>query len=391
MIILNVVELQFSREQHLEDLTRISLVCSRLHNVIKNNPRFWAYIIPQSVLQTKTQLEKSSNCPLQIFAIDESRSLLELLCSQIHRWQHVRLQQPPKKLDILRHPAPLLESFSLGSGSLQLTPDLFQGHAPKLRKLDIEEYHLPWDSGLLRGLTYLRICLWDPRTKAMPTSEQYLNVLTGCPNLEELHLHGCHFWNPLRPADGLKADVQLRCLAKLSLIALQAGMVQSFLSHIKSSTGLASLDITIPSSNNRDYTRTWFQKALKGVLINSFMKRVLLNPGEVEIEQSILSQYKIASSGELKLNIALRDDSITSIHELLPQSSYRSITALTYYSGVGLYSRWLLSHLPHLQNLVHLELHAESELKRDEDRTVVLTLLKSLSSPISENVSSAPY
>ncbi|KAG8921636.1 hypothetical protein FRC03_010351 [Tulasnella sp. 419] len=406
MIVLHVVEPRFpyaSYGRHLKDLTSISLVCSQLHHIVENTPQFWAYIVPRSKLQTITQLKKSSSCPLHIHTTILSQDLLpeiaDLLASHTYRWQRGHFHHGHLDgLDLFHNPAPLLESLRVEIGLPGLTFDLFQGHAPKLHKLDIGNHCMSWDSGLLRGLTYLRLCAWDPHTKATPTSEQYLNMLTGCPNLEELHLYGRLGVPSLPPANKLQTDIQLTHLLHLSFTEIPAAIVQSFLCHIKASPQLIKVDITAQTSGNSVAVTagSWMQEALEGVLIASPIKEVLLNPGELEIVHSnwTYSQFNIAATGKVnlpKLGISFIEDSIDSIQDVLPQTSYGHITSLAYYSGLGLDCEWLLAHLPDMPNLIHLELDVDNESVLEGDLESVCTILESLTSPYNDDAESAPH
>ncbi|KAG8946810.1 hypothetical protein FRC03_001278 [Tulasnella sp. 419] len=91
---------------------------------------------------------------------------------------------------------------------------------------------MSWDSRLLSGLTFLRITAWDGVRP--PTEEQYLRVLTSCPNLEELYISGrdddCR-------EEGLPAvfhtPIPLPRLKTLSLDSLHPTAVRSLLSSIQ--------------------------------------------------------------------------------------------------------------------------------------------------------------
>ncbi|KAG8921635.1 hypothetical protein FRC02_012475 [Tulasnella sp. 418] len=384
---------------HVKNLINISLVCSRLHDIIDNTPQFWAFIVPHTKLQITTQLTKSSNCPIRIHKTSWALTpdITALLSSHMHRWQNVHVDRWKLEYWDLSHgPAPFLESFCAEKGRPGRTLDLFQDLAPRLRHLDIGNHCISWESRLMRGLTFLRLCAWDPHAQATPTSEQYLKMLMGCPKLEELHLYG-HLGSPstLPLTHTLQADVHLKYLVRLSFKKLQAAIVQSFLCHIKATP---SLDITTPSSPESVAVRPWIRAALNGVHNYTPIKTVLSNPNGLEITRSgwpqERSKWKIYTWGgitlpDFRISFKDRGHSINPLSDILPQPSFKHITYLRYYSESGLEGEWLNSQLPNLHNLVYLWLGAE--FKELADPEVVCSILEKLTSPSYDKSSSSPH
>ncbi|KAG8957228.1 hypothetical protein FRC03_010349 [Tulasnella sp. 419] len=394
-IILYVVESQFPYGRYLKDLNRISLICSRMYDIIENTPRFWSSIASQSILQTSTQLKKSADCPLRIY-ISGDLNTVSLLSSHIHRWQHVHFRY--LNIDdwnlLFRKPAPLLESFRVECWLPGLALELFQGHAPKLRHLDIANHCMSWDLGLMKGLTYLRLRAWDSRTKAMPTSGQYLEMLMNCPNLEEFHLTGRGYVSKTpNLSNTLQADVHLPRLIILALTGeLQGAIVQSFLRHIKAPR---LIDVRVPRWNSSFNAL----HSLNGAPIQSPIKEVLLNPGRVAVIHGVWCspvRLEITGSKELnispKLTITIPGSSTELIKDILPQPSYTHITTLEFCAKDHSRRRWFLSHFRLLQNLVHLKLEGDGgRLENVEDREFILGVLLGLRMPYCEELSSVPH
>ncbi|KAG8942269.1 hypothetical protein FRC03_003407, partial [Tulasnella sp. 419] len=129
--------------------------------------------------------------------------------------------------------APCLGEFTVahpGSGFHAQQLNLLGGAAPSLRHLNIGPMTIPWDSALLTGLAFLRIRAWDG--SRAPTPEEYLNMLSSCPELEVIYLMGRdeQFQEELGAA--FHSHIVLSKLKTLSLEFLHPDTVKSLLSSI---------------------------------------------------------------------------------------------------------------------------------------------------------------
>ncbi|KAF5357623.1 hypothetical protein D9758_007496 [Tetrapyrgos nigripes] len=107
----------------------------------------------------------------------------------------VRISVP--SLDIalvgIQQAAPMLQSLSLSRSDMKDAPrtlglplEFLNGDAPCLRALELDCLYLPWNSGLLKNLTSLKITHSD--TSAAPSLQQLTDVLARMPCLQILQL-----------------------------------------------------------------------------------------------------------------------------------------------------------------------------------------------------------
>ncbi|KAG2012959.1 hypothetical protein CC2G_009905 [Coprinopsis cinerea AmutBmut pab1-1] len=143
-----------------------ALGCAQLWCNINTSYRRWARIM----------FERSKRAPLSFLYSSEHRPEDQLaadILAQSERLKNltiITISTPPflqQGLEQHSSPAPLLENLIMKSRDLEyrsLLPRLytlpsthFGGEAPRLRHVNFEFYHLPWDSTLYRGLTFLRL------------------------------------------------------------------------------------------------------------------------------------------------------------------------------------------------------------------------------------------
>ncbi|KAF8905387.1 hypothetical protein CPB85DRAFT_1315446 [Mucidula mucida] len=179
--------------------TSMRLVCRAWEDVIASCTRLWR--IADSARSPGTFLSRSGdNTPLVVYwgLRRGEPSIVEVLTPHVSRIQelHLNLSRHRREaVDILQSlsaPALLLESltiYSLGHlpsfAQCLLPPALFAGHTPRLRRLTLEHF-CRWPHHVFTGLTH--VCLQRQSRGSRPTTNEFLDFLEGCPDLEELQL-----------------------------------------------------------------------------------------------------------------------------------------------------------------------------------------------------------
>lgn len=222
-----VLHVQSSEHSHSRSRTTLALVCRQWHRVSYDTPLLWTKIRGDDAgARNSLALQTSRQCPLDVaFDLQKNHKLngqlviasLREACAHLDRWRTAEL-----KVDVdttlwplLERSAPVLESIILESGGLPsrtVSVDLFRGHAPRLRSLDLSYVSIPWDSGILSNLELLR--LYNLPLSTSPTFNQILTILSRSPNLEVLALNAVH----IHPSpDEETGTIQLPSLLELEL------------------------------------------------------------------------------------------------------------------------------------------------------------------------------
>ncbi|TFY80405.1 hypothetical protein EWM64_g3609 [Hericium alpestre] len=136
-------------------------------------------------------------------------------------------------------PAPILESLRLlhqsRMASYVLLPDLFAGHSPRLRQLELLQIQIPWSAPILRSLQHLKIKFpWsEPTPGNIPIPEcysQFFMALKEMADLRTLYLAYC------LPSQSGQVEAELSTnlpfLETLSLYSEDAGGCVGVLKHI---------------------------------------------------------------------------------------------------------------------------------------------------------------
>ncbi|KAG8909578.1 hypothetical protein FRC02_007718, partial [Tulasnella sp. 418] len=255
-------------KQRYKELHSLQLVCNRFHQVSEATPSLWSFIdVPTSkdpLPMTQILLQKSRDVPLDIYLHatfyreNDILRLFDLVFPHCHRWRTficdymclapvlpsflstdwvAEFTQYMEQLTQLH--TPHLRKFSVEGGKRPGTPrfnlKFHRNFAPRLQHLDMDSVTIPWDSTLLSRLTYLRVRARD--VDCALTRDQYLQVLSACPELEEIYLLGL---NDIRTEDGsaaaaVQSCVQLPKLRTLFLDCLHPTIVTSLLSSIQAS------------------------------------------------------------------------------------------------------------------------------------------------------------
>ncbi|KAG8905672.1 hypothetical protein FRB99_008445 [Tulasnella sp. 403] len=179
--------------------------------IIDQAPTLWTSIPPDADPRLISKvISKSGNCPLFINREEflfgtslSSRSFLQQLCPQVHRWKTASFTLQAKGMQYLQECltnsfAPQLEELHLivRVGD-RVRVDLFRGGVGRLKKLDLMGLSIPWTSPLLSHLQVLRLTGVGDSTG--PTTIHILTVLAQCPELLELRIVDCNIRDVAAP------------------------------------------------------------------------------------------------------------------------------------------------------------------------------------------------
>ncbi|EGO23823.1 hypothetical protein SERLADRAFT_470209 [Serpula lacrymans var. lacrymans S7.9] len=189
------------------------LVCRYWKDVVVNTPELWSNVAVSthdSLEKASRKLARSKSVPLDITINFSPRAehasgvtenvihAMDLIRPALWRARSLRLSvpnRPQAHAALLRcqEDAPLLESLSIRIfHSMQedhySSPrlPLFNGHTPRLRSCSFTSFNFGWDTRVVSGLRVLQLCgYWN---RFSPSVEIILDILRGCPGLEELAL-----------------------------------------------------------------------------------------------------------------------------------------------------------------------------------------------------------
>ncbi|EPQ57323.1 hypothetical protein GLOTRDRAFT_137673 [Gloeophyllum trabeum ATCC 11539] len=184
---------------------KVTQVCKHWREVALNCAPLWHRIEFSAPKWTVEMLRRSKNAPIVVRADLTYRTpnfvnTVQQALGEVHRIKELDLIAPSQMLSrlagSLSRPAPALESLRLSSQRLSAymdtiyhVPDtLFQGRAPRLRRLELVNCEIAWTSGFLANLTHLHIDKATTYDPGRPTMTQFLNVLRNTPALQSLRL-----------------------------------------------------------------------------------------------------------------------------------------------------------------------------------------------------------
>ena len=194
-------------------VSSLMLVCRYWRDVVINSPELWATICitPHDTLEkARRKLARSKSVPLDITVDFPPRAenasgiteniirAMDLLRPSLWRARSFRLSVPNRPqahaaLMRCKEDAPLLEILSIcvfhsmqeDHYSSPCLP-LFNGHTPRLSSCSFTSFNFGWDKRIVFGLRVLQLSgYWNGFS---PSVDKLLEVLRGCPQLEELAL-----------------------------------------------------------------------------------------------------------------------------------------------------------------------------------------------------------
>ncbi|KAF5378511.1 hypothetical protein D9615_007159 [Tricholomella constricta] len=187
---------------------RTSFVCSHWRRVALGCPKLWRRVSCTSPEQLKVLLPRTGVVPLEInLSIVTHWTKVEILqgLQEVHRVRKLGLARDHNStrggwesmafvLSRLTQPAPLLEELSVVLSASpeysQLPDNLFTGHAPQLRTLELVGCIVPNTSPVLTNITSLKL----RGTGQVPqiSLAELLIMLESLPNIQALELNRVH-------------------------------------------------------------------------------------------------------------------------------------------------------------------------------------------------------
>ncbi|KIJ20956.1 hypothetical protein PAXINDRAFT_165772 [Paxillus involutus ATCC 200175] len=249
----------------------VSYICRHWRDVALNCPSLWTFLFVSSPRWTEELFSRSKMAPLKI-RIDmgygkqtNEWKFLEKVAAHAERIKDLSLKLPcheaEELLPKLSSRAPLLQTLHINvkrSGYLSDSPvvlhNLFNGHTPALRTLELSNCHLPWSSLALSGLTSLSLC--ELASPSQLTVVVLVAMLRHMPNLVYLHLENALIsgQSTLATQSSLNSeDLDLPHLSRFAVIA-PFSAVAAFLSRVKIPLKTAvRLRCRADNNYNKDY------------------------------------------------------------------------------------------------------------------------------------------
>jgi hypothetical protein len=184
--------------------TPISHVCHRWRDISLNMPYLWSHInfTKLTPAGTAEMLARAKMAPLHLeaktsqWSMEKFEAFKRQVKAHIHHTRQLSIMATPQYLmQMFRRlvsSAPSLEKFSIAKFSqsnspLTISVNLFDGIAPKLIYLRLDNCGIRWESPFLKGLRDLE--LFSFPAGARVTVDAWLNALNQMPQLERLILH----------------------------------------------------------------------------------------------------------------------------------------------------------------------------------------------------------
>ncbi|KAG9046736.1 hypothetical protein FS837_003757 [Tulasnella sp. UAMH 9824] len=191
-------------------------------------PEVWARLSPDMDERLiDLALSRSVPSPLTITGHLFSSSALDKLLQHAHRWKYldVYIDDDATMDRFAGHSAPLLEELRLDHLLPTLPTILFNGSAPMLRIVHIQNYGVQWSTWVLPNLHEL--ALIDVQEDA-PDVDTFLKLLSDLPQLTRLRVRHTCLTNSTSP----QAQISLSYLSSLDLEYLGQGILKQLVERI---------------------------------------------------------------------------------------------------------------------------------------------------------------
>ncbi|KZT26651.1 hypothetical protein NEOLEDRAFT_198264 [Neolentinus lepideus HHB14362 ss-1] len=212
---------------------KVTHVCKHWREVALNCASLWHYIEFVSPKWTAEMLKRSKNAAIVVkadltYRTPNFASIVQQALEHVHRIKELDLVAPQQTLcrlaGTLTRPAPHLESLRLSSQRLSAyldtiyrVPDsLFKSTAPRLRRLELVNCEIDWNSSFLTNLTHLHLDKASANDPGRPMMSQFLKVLSNTPHLQSLRLKHS---TPLDP-ENAAGDIDRVDLMSLSKVVI---------------------------------------------------------------------------------------------------------------------------------------------------------------------------
>ncbi|KAF7356579.1 F-box domain-containing protein [Mycena venus] len=189
-----------SDPESLSWIKEVSHICRHWRAVALGCPNLWSVLVFAQPKWADEMLKRSKMAPLTVkadltYMTPRMVNTVHSSLTQISRIGELEVKTGSRSVpEILNltDTAPYLHSLSLASpGFAQeehftLPNNFLNAEAPRLRRLELTRFFLPWDSPLLSNLFHLKI--QNPGPTARPSMKELLGVLERMPQLETLEL-----------------------------------------------------------------------------------------------------------------------------------------------------------------------------------------------------------
>ncbi|THU87967.1 hypothetical protein K435DRAFT_782242, partial [Dendrothele bispora CBS 962.96] len=213
--------------------TRVSYICRHWRKVALGCPALWSYLdffalpalVPEMLLRSKSAL-----LTIKLFSRRHLTKTTEAFYASLQHLSRVQeLSLTTSNWDFEKwfchanQSTPHLHKLKLwamfcGRELVVLPRDFLNGTAPCLSYLELRNFHLHWDSPLLKNLTTLKLSRSNSRSAFLPTPEQLVEILSHMPDLEILELK-----NVLPSSKSSLSEVTLTRLRSVLLSGEPAG------------------------------------------------------------------------------------------------------------------------------------------------------------------------
>ncbi|TFY79699.1 hypothetical protein EWM64_g4313 [Hericium alpestre] len=241
---------------------RVTHVCRFWRETALQHPALWSEVTDElgpkwtteMLLRVKSAPMSYSQCFFK--RIKQDKAIADrVIAAHLFHMHHLSIIEPisvmtPILEAIITFPAPILESVCLKGDSSRadqmsvLPSDIFNGHAPILRRLELWRIQVPWSAPILRGLTHLYIDnthYHPPPTDGDVTLyTQFFRALREMSALEDLYLSNCL---PAEPRD--PPSIQTVMLPRVQKLTLCSGFTVECAGVVKHLAILPSCDVTV--------------------------------------------------------------------------------------------------------------------------------------------------
>lgn len=318
---------QYSEVGNFSPLSQLRGVSKIWRSYIDSCPRLWAYVnSSRPLLYTLKTLEMSNGAPLNVTYNEYNNGDRIELCdfmnaagSHLARWKTASLSMSRsyQPLRYLESPAPLIRRVSIECPyPFDVTPlvnpkplNLFGDEAPMLEDVHISWAFINWNSNIFKGLKALSVT--SPLNDSFPSASQFLRILIGSPQLENLSLNDAFQDNF---SEFTTSSVCLPKLQRLCLVFTNLTPVLSLL-RILNIPPLERLDIECDIDH---VPESLLLKPLAAVISSSFSEAITgRNKAMLHISKDNITFRMQSESHRLSASVRLMGNSALSVFTVM--------------------------------------------------------------------------
>ncbi|KAF8874428.1 hypothetical protein BD779DRAFT_256512 [Infundibulicybe gibba] len=199
----------FCVTQSITWVRSVTHICRLWRDIALDSPQVWGTMVTIQGHRTHPWLEevlrrsKMANLSVAIHrpTLKQISSIVKTALSHTEHIATLRIEltgrannaKIKQMFALLESSAPILSFFSLrsryiGSYSVPIPDNIFNGETPSLRQVELRGYYPNWSSSMLHNLTSLKILA---NTGTQPTTEQLILILKSSCYLQQLELINC--------------------------------------------------------------------------------------------------------------------------------------------------------------------------------------------------------